>query len=219
LKGVASAPAAGATARVLIFSRNVDALAPLNSADLAWADWPQAALTEGMVRGKPGSPLPAFDAIPAPLGFSRGDPVPRRLIEANGERSQIRPGMRAVAVRLRDDNTASLIAPGMSADVIFSGGRGGAQGPAATLRGVRVLSIRAGHKSAGQRRGGEIVALLELSPRQAEIAARSALAGEAAVAIAGAADEAADGVRAPARPIVLVKNGAFAKAEAAGPFE
>jgi Flp pilus assembly protein CpaB len=125
--------------------------------------------------------------------------------------------MRAVSVPLSDSNAASLLQPGALADVIFARGADGASGSPATLKGVRVLSVHTGQSRGGRRRGGA-TALLELTPAQAEIAARAALIGEAAFAIGGRAGEAA-APRPPDGPVLLVKNGMIAKPETAGPFD
>jgi Flp pilus assembly protein CpaB len=218
LRGAAGAPDGGDYATVLVFARPVEALAPMNSADVAWARWPESAITGGMVRGNSGASLPSLDNLAAPLSFSRGDPVPRAVIEAGAERVRIRPGMRAVSVRLADDRAASLLQPGALADVIFARGADGASNSSATLRGVRVLSVSTAPGRGERRRGGGASVLLELNPAQAEIAARAALSGEAAFAIGGQTEGSA-AVLPPAAPILLVKNGNAVKSEASGPLD
>lgn len=206
LKGIAP-DAAARPESILVFRRAVEAGTVLKSGDVSWADWPGSAVSGGMIRRAAG-PVEVEGAV-IPASFRKGDPVPRGLLESLPFNLGLRPGFRAVPIRISDDATARLLRAGMAVDLIPAGEkRPGLR--TRTLRNVRILSVR---PAEGQRR--HAVALAELTPAQAERIGHEATVGRIVVAFAGSSAQ-ADGVKAAApdapreRSIVLIKQGAVA---------
>lgn len=188
LAGYRSQAPAGASVPVLVFARPIDAATALSPADVRWAQWPGRAVSGGMVQQQgDGGKLPSVEGVILPAGFSEGDPVPRGLIAAAPFPGlPLQPGMRAIPVRLPDQSAAAMLRPGVRVDLIFTrplpatppGDREMGQG----IRDVRVLSVQ---KAAEGSRDRYPLALVELSPEQAETAAPMSAAGHIAIAFAG----------------------------------
>ncbi len=179
LSHLSAEPGAEGSAPVLVFTRSVEPGAILSESDVRWAAWPSHGISSGMVRRGEAADLTALQRAAIPVAFEAGDPVPRSLLNASPLGFGLDGETRALAVKLADDGAAALVRPGMVVDLILmSAARAGAPSER-TLKNIRVLSVR---KDAGRR---PVMALVALSPRQAEIVAPYASAGQVAVAFVG----------------------------------
>ena len=113
-------------ARVLVASTNVYMGTRLNSEMLKWQEWPEDGLTESLINqeASPNAMEELSGAI-VRAEMTAGEPVSRRKLVQGGNRSVmsalLKPGMRAVSVRISADTAASgFINPGDRVDIMLT---------------------------------------------------------------------------------------------------
>ncbi len=193
-------PGASATAvEVLVARRAIGAGELVEEKDLRWQAWPDAAIPEAAVARRAGAAAPKFQPAPARYPLLAGEPVSDSKLARPGDGSAmaalIAPGMRAIAVPIKDESAAGgLIQPHDRVDVLWTSQRAdaGAGAPLTRtlLRGAKVL---AAGKAPNAKSGGAAArtATLELTPEQARIVAGARTSGEISLALIPAAEIAA----------------------------
>jgi pilus assembly protein CpaB len=164
---------------------------------LRWQSWPAGALPANAIHRATGAPPPAFTTAPARHPLTQGEPVTEEKLARPGEggvmAGLIAPGMRAVAVPLRDDSAAGgFIQPHDRVDVIWTpriSDNGKTDKSARTLlHGAKVLAIGKTLQPRATASGDGRNATLELTPAQARIVADARAGGEITLTLIGAGD-------------------------------
>ncbi len=113
-------------AQVLVASTNVYMGTRLNPEMLKWQEWPEDGVTENLVsqENTPGA-MEDFTGAIVRAEITAGEPISRRKLVQAGNRSVmsalLKPGMRAVSVRISADTAANgFINPGDRVDIILT---------------------------------------------------------------------------------------------------
>jgi pilus assembly protein CpaB len=165
--------------------------------DLRWQPWPDDALPAGAIARRRGEARSAFEPARSRYPLLEGEPLAEAKLIRPGDggvmAALIAPGMRAIAVPVREESAAGgLIQPNDRVDVLWTrrAGEGSSDAGTATrtlLRGARVLAI--GHSTDGKSRNSDgRTATLELTPEQAGTIASARASGEISLALIPAAD-------------------------------
>lgn len=205
-------PQREASAEVLVLRRAIAAGERVEEQDLRWQAWSAAAVPEGAIARGPGRAAPRLALGAARFPMLAGEPVAEAKLARPGDggamAALIAPGMRAVAIALKDDGAAGgLIQANDRVDLLWT--RQGGTGPRATrtiLRGAKVL--------AAGKAGGARMATLELTPEQALRVAGARAGGEISLALMPASEMAAahpaaadDWDERPDAPVKVMKFG------------
>ena len=113
-------------AQVLVAGTNIYMGSRLNPEVLKWQEWPESGVTEFLISEEM-SPTAIDDLTGAIVRseITAGEPINRRKLVQSGDRSVmsalLKPGMRAVSVRISADTAASgFINPGDRVDIILT---------------------------------------------------------------------------------------------------
>lgn len=207
-------------AEILVAARAIAVGEQIGPEQVRWQSWPRALIPAGgIIRPAQASAkaLP-FEAGPARHALLAGEPVSlsklARAQQGGVLAGLVSPGMRAVAVPIREETAAGgFIQPYDTVDVIVTrkrldGGRESARSEI-LLRGVKVLAM--GKAAGGKAQAPGRTATLELPPPQARMLAAAMSASEVSLALIGTADLAAGmqaaAVTEPPAEISIVKFG------------
>ncbi len=184
---------------ILVAARFIPAGELVEAKDIRWQPWPASGLPRGAIRHAAGAPAPHFDPAPARYPLLEGEPLAEAKLARPGNgglmAALIAPGMRAVAIPVREESAAGgLIQPNDRVDVLWT--------PQTTdhpdrrpetrtlLRAAKVLAI--GRSTEARGRGAEgRTATLELTPNEAKLVAGARTSGEISLSLIAAADAAA----------------------------
>lgn len=185
---------------ILVASRALAIGETIGPEQVRWQSWPRAGVPVGGIVRQPqasAKTLP-FEPRPARYALLEGEPIsPGKLArpdQGSVLAELLSPGMRAVAVPIREETAAGgFIQPNDMVDVIVTRreadrGRDRARSEI-LLRGVKVLAI--GKAASGKTPRGGRTATLELPPPQARMLAAAMSASEVSLALIGTADLAA----------------------------
>ncbi|WP_170936955.1 MULTISPECIES: Flp pilus assembly protein CpaB [Rhodomicrobium] len=194
---------------VLVLGRAIAAGERVEAGDLRWQPWPAAAIPEAAIARGPGRPAPDFAPGLARFPLLAGEPVAEAKLIRPGDggamAASIAPGMRAVAIAMKDESAAGgLIQANDRVDVLWT--RQAQNGPPAArtiLHGAKVLATG---------KGGARTATLELTPEQARRLAARRTGGEISLALMATADlaqtaSADEADEAPGEPVKIMKFG------------
>ena len=190
---------------VLVASSDIGEGRKLMPQNVRWQDWPEGAINAAYIRR---------DAMPDAIETLRGTVVRSRFLagepirEAKLARVEsgflsaiLRTGMRAVAVRIQESNTAGgFVLPNDRVDVILTTTEQSGSGPARNssrtiLRNVKVLAIDQTLEETKEE-GFVLVgrtATLELDPRQAELLTAAEMNGSLSLVLRSFEDTIASG--------------------------
>jgi pilus assembly protein CpaB len=204
---------------VLVAARDVPAGAVLAAADLRWQSWPtDSDDTRLMIKAERDDPLTAAIGQHVRRPLQAGEPLRRETLFKPGQghimAGLLRPGMRAVAIAIGATNAAAgFVLPGDRVDVVLTADLSrltGATQPQAgvaakfaaetILVDIRVLAIDQATKPAQPNDAALVgkMALLEVSPAQAETVATAAMMGSLSLSLRSLA--LAEAPPEPARP-------------------
>jgi pilus assembly protein CpaB len=238
---VASAPApseAIETSEVLVAAVPLERGHALDADKLRWQTWPRNSVAEGFItRAARAEAVADLAGTRMRSGVLPGEPIrPEKLALAEGGllSALLRPGKRAVAVRVSAENTAGgFVLPNDHVDVIHTRSVSNAQGQGAgsrsttLLRNVRVLAI----DQIVEEQDGKVAtvgktATLELDPVEVEKISAAGAVGSLSLALRPVADSGPDAltVTAPEQPVpaevvrnvLLVRSGRAAVIETQG---
>lgn len=197
---VAEKPAQSDTVKVLAAAHDINLGDKLSPDDLAWTDWPRAALpSDAMTKTDQPDAAEIFIGQIAKAPIYEGEPIRKqRLINTDkGFMASILPkGKRAIAVGVEAETMAGgFILPGDKIDVILVRENEGRSVTSETiLENVRVLAIDT--TTAGEQDEKSLdpkrTATLELNIEQAEIVAQAQQLGTISLALRSAQDSADD---------------------------
>jgi pilus assembly protein CpaB len=185
--------------KILVASQNIYMGSRLTEDMLEWRDWPEEALSEVFI-SKPNTP----DAMTELAGsivrseIGSGEPVVLRKLVQAGNRSVmsalLKPGMRAVSVRITTDTAASgFINPGDRVDIILTKRIPGTKSNVASFstqtvfENVEVLAIDQTY-TAGEDGSATVVgsvALFQLSQLDAELLTAADSSGDLSLTLRG----------------------------------
>lgn len=216
----AKEPAGPPTRKVLVATQDLNTGAFLDTAVLAWREWPVEAVVDGHLTKGKAKPADLAGSV-ARHPIAQGDPVTAEKIVQPGERgflaAVLTPGLRAVSVAVNEvSGSSGLIFPGDRVDLILTQSIDDEDGTAARriagetiLRDVRVIAV--GQNLSAPERGvdGELpvarTVTLEVTPTQAEKVAVARDLGSLALSLRSLPDQArtADARGAKGTPRVL----------------
>lgn len=113
-------------AQVLVANTNVYMGTRLNPEMLKWQEWPEDGLTEALISQETSpAAMDELDGAIVRAEITAGEPINRRKLVQAGNRSVmsalLKPGMRAVSVRISADTAANgFINPGDRVDIILT---------------------------------------------------------------------------------------------------
>lgn len=194
----ATAPHPVNTVRVLVAASNIGAGTRLKPELVRWQVWPRSSVDSTFITSDGVRDLStALKNTVARMPLIAGQPINTAGIvhsdNASFMSAQLAPGMRAVSIAISATSSAGgFILPNDRVDVLMTRPVQGANHDFATttiLSNVRVLAIGTTYKSDSKSDSGDDnsvmgkTATLELTPRQAEIVARSSSAGSLALSL------------------------------------
>lgn len=193
------------TEDVLVAGRDLAAGEKIGTGGLEWRPWPVAGVAPEMItRDEMPGPLDRLQAARARVGIVAGEPILPAKIVATGEAgfmSALLPeGRRAMSIQISELSSVSgFVLPNDRVDVIFTrqvtdslGNRAAMSD--AVLTNVKVLAINQTTGVAGESAAlpDARTAVLELEPKQAEVLARIASAGQLSLVLRSFDDKASD---------------------------
>lgn len=226
--GPAPAAVAGAppikTQEVLVAAVDLVQGAALTDQELRWQTWPEEAVNPGFI-SRSGRP----DAVETLTGavvrqtMVAGEPIQEgKLAQGAGYLAALlRPGMRAVAVRVSAESSAGgFILPNDHVDVLHTGGNDGGRS-LTILTNIRVLAIDQNAVDSGVDSAVGKTATLELEPAQAEVISGAQATGALSLALRATVDNEEEGLalvrRGTGVSVRIVRSGQSQTVQTDGP--
>jgi pilus assembly protein CpaB len=203
------------TREVLVAAADMEPGTALTVEHLRWQEWPETAISPGfIVRSQRPDAVEGFIDHTVREAMFAGDPVrDSKMAKGAGYLATVlKPGMRAVAVRVSAESSAGgFILPNDHVDVLHTGGHAGGRS-FTILTNIKVLAIdqNAMNGDGGNTAVGK-TATLELNPAQAEVISGAQSTGMLSLALRAKADNEEQGLvfapRGPGITVRMVRSG------------
>ena len=202
------------TEEVLVAAADVAQGAALTEKELRWQAWPADAVGPGYIsRSAKPEAVQEFTGSVVRQAILDGEPIREAKLSGSAGylASMLKPGKRAVAVRVSAESSAGgFVLPNDHVDVLHTGGGGGRS--LTILTNIRVLAIdqNAVDSGTGNTAVGK-TATLELDPAQVEIISGAQTSGSLSLALRATADNEEPGLeferRGPGITVRIVRSG------------
>lgn len=176
---------------ILVVRRAISAGETVGLKDLRWQSWPGDAVPSHALTRRAGTSSHPFTNALARFPLIEGEPLAETKLVRPGEggfaAALITPGMRAVAVPVKEESAAGgLIQPNDRVDILWtqraSDSRTARPVTRSILKGVKVLAIGSSLEGR-QERGTSRTVTLELTPKQSRIVESAKAGGEISLAL------------------------------------